>query len=89
MYVCAMVGWCVHMHSVVVWYALGYELVWLWLRTGIPLVTKCYGSKRFGYEMSRNHTYILYIYILLRVNKNKGRIVLFYRERMQPRENSP
>ena len=41
------------------WYALGYELICLWLRTDIPLVTKRYGTKRFGYETSRNHLYYI------------------------------
>ena len=36
------------------WYALGYEPVYWWLRTGILLVTKRYGTKRFGYKTSRN-----------------------------------
>ena len=37
------------------WHALGYELVCLWLRSGIPLVTKRRGTNRFGNEPSKNH----------------------------------
>jgi len=53
------------------WYALGYELVWLWLRIGISLVTKRYGTKRFGYETSRNrcsHGPILFVIILAKLH---------------------
>ena len=34
------------------WHALGYELVYLWKRSGIHLVTKRYGTNWFVYETS-------------------------------------
>ena len=36
----------------------GYKLVCLWLRSGIPLVTKRYGTKGFGYKTYRKRVRI-------------------------------